>query len=93
MVHFVLYAHREEALRGPLDRFAALIPGPDRDPGCPGNFVVIPRDGQTALLAFLLALGCQDFWVDENDEVVLGFRLTGRVRVKLPAPSGNGNVL
>jgi hypothetical protein len=73
VVHFVLYADGEEALRGPLDRFAALIPGPDRDPGCPSDFVVITRDGQTALLALRLALGCDDFRVDEDEQVV--FRL------------------
>src|SRR4029453_5283850 len=51
VVHFVLNAHGEEALRGPLDRLAALVARPNRDPGCSGDFVVVARDGQTALLA------------------------------------------
>src|SRR5689334_4957232 len=48
MVHFVLDAHGEEALRSPLDRLAALVLRSNRDPGCPGDLVEVPRDGEAA---------------------------------------------
>ena len=68
----MLDAYGEQAFRGPLERFAALVPRSHRDPRRPGDLVVVPGHGQAAFLALRLALGRDDFRIDEDEEVVLG---------------------
>src|SRR5690606_28746103 len=70
VIHLVLDALREQALRVELERLAVAVERPDLDSLGSLDVLVEPGNGQTALLVGLAAVGGQDFRIDEAIRLV-----------------------
>jgi hypothetical protein len=70
MIHFMLYAHRQQFLGLEFEGLTVMIERPDPDTLGTFDVLVDARHGQTSFLADLGALARDDFGVDQGQQAI-----------------------